>query len=212
MRFLGSSLLIITFIVALVPPPAGVQGQEKKAMITGWPPYMFGADVNTIFQANSTLKRECVVNGQRTRERAGWLCAQGKVDAPIAGRNYSATLFLEFINDRLEMVVLMWTFDALMSRVNAKGALDGELRANYADEIRRGTQDAPLDFKKQFLGPLLNFRVDESAVSLTFWVDAQGNALMIVDAMGQPSLLLIYASAKGTGNTSPPPPPPPAKY
>ena len=69
MRFLA----ILFLMVVLAVLPVAAQGQEKKTTITGWPPYMFGADLNTIFQANSTLKRECVVNGQRTRERAGWL-------------------------------------------------------------------------------------------------------------------------------------------
>jgi hypothetical protein len=150
------------------------------------------------------------MNGQRTRESPGQICVQGTVDAPIGSHNYRATLTLVFIQDHLEMALLMWTFDVPMSRREAGGALDSELRANYADELRKGSREAPLDFKKQFLGPLLNSRLEETPVYLTPWIDAQGNAVIIVDAWGQQSLLLIHASAKGIGTA--PSPSPPAKY
>src|SRR3989442_14638168 len=86
----------IILVALIVTSPVGAQDQEKKTAITGWPPYTFGADLTTILQANGTLKKGCVVNGQRIREPAGWLCVQGKADAPIVGRAYSATLLLEF--------------------------------------------------------------------------------------------------------------------
>lgn len=111
------------------------QEQRAKTTITGWPPYTFGADLATVLQANSNLKRGCVMNGQRAEESAGWLCVQGNVDAPIGGQSHKATLSLEFNQDRLDVVILMWNFDSATSRRLAGDTLELELRANYAAEL-----------------------------------------------------------------------------
>jgi hypothetical protein len=81
-----TGLVSIVLGALVLASPALAQGQERKIAVTGWPPYTFGADLATILQTNSTLRKGCVVNGQRAQMSTGWLCVQGKVDAPIAGR------------------------------------------------------------------------------------------------------------------------------
>jgi hypothetical protein len=132
---------------------------------------------------------------------------QGSVDAPIKGQAYRATLLLLFLNDRLEMVMLMWTFDSPMSRRQGSGALESELLANYADELRRESKVAPPE-TRQWLGMFLGLpRPQDATISLYPWQDTQGNTLAIVDAMGQPTLLLMYVSSKVAGTTPQAPPP-----
>jgi hypothetical protein len=203
-------LAVLFLIVVLVTLPVVAQDQEKRMTITGWPPYTFGADLNTIMQTNSTLKKECVLGGQRVREAAGLLCAQGIVDAPIGGQPYRVSLFLEFRQDHLETLMLMWTFEDLMSRRNAKDRLESELRANYAAELWRGTVAAPLEVRRS-LAPIIGLpRPDDATVYLSVLRDAQGNVVSIVDVWGQQNLLLLYSPAKAAGTT--PLAPPPAKY
>ena len=165
--------------------------QRAKTTITGWPPYTFGADLATVLQANSNLKRGCVMNGRRTEESAGWLCVQGNVDAPIGGQSHTATLSLEFNQDRLEVMILMWNFDSATSRRMAGDRLELELQANYAAELWGGNEP-PIPFL-MFLAYALN-RPLEMPAHMSFWHDAQSNALFMVDAWGQ--LSLMYISAK----------------
>jgi hypothetical protein len=116
-----------------------------------------------------------------------------------------ADLFLLFNHDRLSAVLLMWTFDSPMSRREAGNALERELWANYAGELIRGIVSAPLEIRQLFGFFMGLQRPEDAIVYLTFWQDAQGNMVAIVDAWGQPTLLLMYVSAGVT-------PPPPAKY
>ncbi len=72
----------------------------------------------------------------------------------------------------------------------------------------RGFTSAPQDMRQSF-GALLSLpRPNEATIYLTFWQDAQGNLITIVDAWGQPTLLLIYATAKAAGVKPLPPPTP----
>ena len=170
------------------------QEQRAKTTITGWPPYTFGADLATVLQANSNLKRGCVMNGRRTEESAGWLCVQGNVDAPIGGQSHKATLSLEFNQDRLEVVILMWNFDSATSRRMAGDRLELELRANYAAELWGG-HEPPITLL-MFLIVVGAFELNrpEIPAHMSFWYDAQSNALVMADAGGQ--LWLMYVSAK----------------
>ena len=105
---------------------------------------------------------------------------------------------MEFFQDRREALMLMWTFDSPMSRREAKGALESELQANYASELYKGTKSAQSE--------------KDTPIYVNLWQDAQSNLLAVIDAWGQPTLLLIYATAKATGVGPVAPVLPPAKY
>ena len=79
MRTALSGIILIALILAL---PVWARDQEKKTAITGWSPYTFGADLATILQANDTLKKGCVVNGQRTREPCRLALCTGESGCP----------------------------------------------------------------------------------------------------------------------------------
>jgi hypothetical protein len=205
-----TALVGVVLGALLLPSPAVAQGPEKNTAITGWPPYTFGADLATILPANSTLKKGCTSGDQRIQEPPGWLCLEGRVDAPISGRAYPAIISLWFFEEqepekrrRLEMVVLTWVFESPISRRMSLDALVREVHANYGPELYRGETTAVPSEK-------------ENPVIATLWQDAQGKRLAIVYGTGQPTLLLTYTSAWVAGMTPPaaitPSAVPPAKY
>jgi hypothetical protein len=163
--------IIVAVLVYLVPGP--VQGQEKKTVIIGWPPYIFGSDLTSLMQANSALQASCPTLPQ------DWTCLSAKVEAPIAGQKYSGMLGLFLIYEHLELIGVVWAFDDAVARGRASYALSGELRANYAIELFKGVR------------PLAD------NASVTVWTDVQGNVAMISDTPKQPTTLsLLYISAR----------------
>jgi hypothetical protein len=194
---LRTALVGVILEALLLASPAVAQGPEKKTTITGWPPYTLGADLATILPANSTLKKGCTSGDQRIQEPAGWVCMEGRVEAPISGRAYPAIISLWFFEagesekrSRLEMIVLTWVFDSPISRRMSLDALAHEVRANYAPKLYQGEISAVPSEK-------------ENPVLATLWQDAQGTRLAIVYATGQPTLLLTYMSALVAGLTPP---------
>lgn len=123
---------VVLLTVALVGAPALGAPVTPRTMITGFPPYVLGEDIQTVLSADPELS-----TGVYPRWTTDLLTRNygRSIVAPIGGINYIGLIGLQFWRGRLAVVVLTWparTFHSASAWRHAAAAVRNRITMNYA--------------------------------------------------------------------------------
>jgi hypothetical protein len=158
-------------IVALLILAGITVGQEKRATITGFPPYALGSDQIPNMTADLTAGSAVIYTSRVPTVRHS-----KRIQAALGSYNYSATLTLEFWNDKIAVISIDWpsaAFSSMSDWRNRSYNLRNQLVSSYSDTLVK--QDIISD--------------QGGAVRLK---DAQGNQLIMLSSYTHFDISLIY--------------------